>query len=67
MNQVVKEAFNDKFPGENLVACLSMFSLPTSIGKVFIKNFFFCKNTYYHLYSKLKLILRRIYFFFLLI
>ena len=32
MTPVVTERFNEKFPGENLVACLSMFSLPTSIG-----------------------------------
>ena len=33
MNPVVVERFNEKFPGENLVACLSMFSLPTSIAQ----------------------------------
>jgi hypothetical protein len=32
LTPVVIERFNDKFPGENLVSCLAMFSLPTSIA-----------------------------------
>ena len=30
---MVVERFNDKFPGENLVSCLAMFSLPTSVAQ----------------------------------
>jgi len=33
LNPVVVERFNDKFPGENLVSCLAMFSLPTSVAQ----------------------------------
>lgn len=32
-NPVVVERFNEKFPGENIVSCLAMFSLPTSIAQ----------------------------------
>lgn len=33
LTPVVMERFNDKFPGENLVSTLSVFSLPTSIAQ----------------------------------
>jgi hypothetical protein len=33
LNPVIVERFNDKFPGENLVSCLAMFSLPTSVAQ----------------------------------
>lgn len=33
LTPTVNERFHDKFPGENLVACLAMFSLPTSVAQ----------------------------------
>ena len=33
LTPVVNERFHDKFPGENLVSCLALFSLPTSVAQ----------------------------------
>ena len=33
LNPIVMERFGEKFPGENLVSCLAMFSLPTSVAQ----------------------------------
>lgn len=33
LTPVVTERFHDKFPGENLVSCLALFSLPTSVAQ----------------------------------